>query len=91
MSHKEALMASLLAKPKKVTFDIAEMTSRQVTPEILKAAKPDGFPLPHGSTYADLESLTTDVIKRCSVEGYPLTQAARFIQQIADQFNGSPT
>lgn len=90
MPHKEALMASLLAKPQKVTWSIAEMVSRPVTPEIMKAAKPDGFPLPHGSTYTDLESLTTDVIKRCSVEGYSLLEAAKFIHQVTDQFNGSP-
>jgi hypothetical protein len=88
--YKNTLLDSLLAEPKRTTFNIAEMTSRPVTPEILKAAQPDGFPLPHGSTYSDITSLTEDIIKRCSVEGYSLLESARFIHQVTDQFNGAP-
>lgn len=90
MDHKKILLDSLLAEPKRTTFNIAEMTSRPVTPEILKAVKPDGFPLPHGSTYSDITSLTEDIIKRCSVEGYSLLESSRFIHLATDQFNGAP-
>lgn len=89
--HKQALLDSLLAEPKKVTFDIAEMTSRQVTPEILKAAKPDGFPLPHGKDYEDTASLVEDVFKRCRVEGYNDIQATKFAVMVLAQFDGSAT
>ncbi|APU29962.1 hypothetical protein UYA_09550 [Ectopseudomonas alcaliphila JAB1] len=90
MSHKEALMASLLAEPKKVTFDYGAMISRPVTQDLLKSVQPDGFPLPHGSTYSDITSLTEDIIKRCSVEGYSLLESSRFIHLATDQFNGAP-
>lgn len=90
MSHKEALMASLLASPKKTSFDYGAMISRPVTQDLMKAVKPDGFPLPHGSTYSDITSLTEDIIKRCSVEGYSLLESSRFIHLATDQFNGAP-
>jgi hypothetical protein len=40
MDYKKTLLDSLQAEPKRTTFNIAEMTSRPVTPEILKAASP---------------------------------------------------
>ena len=88
--HKETLLDSLLAEPKRTTFNIAEMTSRPVTPEILKAAKPDGWPLPHGSTYPDQTTLVADVFKRCRVEGYSDVQATKFAVMVLAQFNGAP-
>lgn len=91
MSHKEALMASLLAEPKKTSFDYGAMISRPVTQDLMKAVKPDGFPLPHGKDYEDTTSLVEDVFKRCRVEGYNDIQATKFAVMVLAQFDGSAT
>ena len=88
--YKKTLLDSLLAEPKRTTFNIAEMTSRPVTAEILKATQPDGFPLPHGKDYEDTTSLVADVFKRCRVEGYDDIQATKFAVMVLEQFEGSP-
>lgn len=88
--RKKTLLDSLLVEPKKTSFDYGAMISRPVTQDLLKAVKPDGFPLPHGTEYTSLTALTEDVIKRCSAEGYSLLESARFIHLATDQFNGAP-
>lgn len=74
-------------------MDMGDLISSPLHQSILsKAAQvaPRGFPLPHGSEYDNLTSLTEDVIQRCEVEGLSLAKATKFVALVVKQFEGAP-
>lgn len=75
-------------------MDMGDLISSPLHQSILskatKVAPPRGFPLPHGSEYDNITSLTEDVIERCEAEGLSLVKTTKFVALVVKQFEGAP-
>lgn len=90
---KEALLKSLQQPASRApAWTVEEMTSRPMSSVKLskasEASEASPLPIPHGSVYDSLHTLTIDVMNRCQCAGLSLATTLRILKQVALQFEG---
>ncbi|MDH1057002.1 hypothetical protein [Aquipseudomonas alcaligenes] len=70
--------------------DVRPLADTPLSKASVEAAESFPFPIPHGSTYASLHTLTVDVMNRCAAAGWPLDRTLSMVEHIVSQFEGAP-